>query len=112
MTESSRIHRSGRIKFGGVLFRCFLFSFIFPLIGFKLGDDLLGVAHLSPCDLVVQIWWQLVLIWPQIGFFFDPGDFWVILFVLISRSANSLQLCRGQSTVTVHVVYSSQSGAQ
>jgi hypothetical protein len=47
----------------------------FPLIGFKLGDDLLGVAHPLPCDSLVQIWWQLVLIWPQIGRFGVLGDF-------------------------------------
>jgi hypothetical protein len=75
----------------------------FPLIGFKLGDDLLGVAHLLPCDHVVKIWWQLVLIWPQIGIFLAPGDFWATLFVLISRLADSPPLTPLQSAVIVHV---------
>ena len=56
----------------------------FPLISFKLGDDLIGVAHLLPCDHVVKIWWQLILIWSQIRIFLAPGDFRVTLFVLIS----------------------------
>jgi hypothetical protein len=47
----------------------------FSLIGFKLDDDLLGVAHPLPCDPLVQNWWQLVLIWPQIGRFGVLGDF-------------------------------------
>jgi hypothetical protein len=35
----------------------FPFPFDFLLIGFKLGDDLLEVAHLLPCDHMVKILW-------------------------------------------------------
>jgi hypothetical protein len=70
----------------GFLNRCFSFSFNFLLIGFKLGDDLLGIAHLLPCDDVVKIWWQLVFIWPQIGRFLVGGDFSGALFLLIRDS--------------------------
>jgi hypothetical protein len=70
----------------GFLNRCFSFSFDFPLIGFKLGDDLLGVAHLLPYDHVVKIWWQFILIWPQIGRFLVGGDFSSALFLLIRDS--------------------------
>jgi hypothetical protein len=45
----------------------FFLSFDFPLIGFKLDDDLLEIAPLLPCNLEDQVWLQLVLIWPQIG---------------------------------------------
>jgi hypothetical protein len=51
----------------GLKNRCFSFPFDFLLIVFKLGDDLLEVAPLLPCDHAYQVWWQLVLIWPQIG---------------------------------------------
>jgi hypothetical protein len=56
--------------------RCFSHSSNFPLIGFKLDDDLLGVAQPLPCDPLVQIWGQLVLIWSQIGWFGVLDDFW------------------------------------
>jgi hypothetical protein len=46
-----------------VSFSCSSEFLDFPLIGFKLGNDLLGVAHILHCDHVVKIWWQLVLIW-------------------------------------------------
>ena len=75
----------------------------FPLIGFKLGDDILGVAHLLPCDHVVKIWWQLVWIWPQIGIFLTLGIFRATLFVLISRLEYSPPLTTRQSAVTAHI---------
>jgi hypothetical protein len=81
----------------GFLNRFFSFSFDFLLIGFKLGDDLLGVAHLLPCDHVVKIWWQLVLIWPQIGRFLVGGDFSGALFLLIRDSRTILGDCSGLS---------------
>ena len=40
-----------------------------------MSDDLLGVAHLLPCDPSVQFWWQLVLIWSQIRRICVLGDF-------------------------------------
>jgi hypothetical protein len=66
------------------------------LIGFKLGDDLLGVSHLLPCDHVVKIWWQLVLIWPQIGRFFVGEDFSDARFLLIHDSRTVQGYCSGQ----------------
>jgi hypothetical protein len=52
----------GRFLGLGLKNRCFSFSFDFPLIGFKLGDDLLEVAPLLPCDHAHQVSWQLVKI--------------------------------------------------
>jgi hypothetical protein len=70
-----------------VSFSCSSEFLDFPLIYFKLGDDLLGVAHLLPCDHVVKIWWELVLICPQIGSFFVGGDFLGAVFLLIHNPA-------------------------
>jgi hypothetical protein len=56
------------------------------LIGFKLGDDLLEVAPLLPCDHDHQVLWQLVKIWSQIGRSKRGGDFWSSLFLLFHDS--------------------------
>jgi hypothetical protein len=58
----------------------------FPLIGFKLGDDLLEVAPLLSCDHAHQVSWQLVKIWPQIGRSKTGGDFRSSLFLLFRDS--------------------------
>jgi hypothetical protein len=56
------------------------------LIGFKLGDDLLEVAPLLPCDHAHQVSWQLVKIWPQIGRSKRGDDFRSSLFLLFRDS--------------------------
>jgi hypothetical protein len=58
--------------------RCFLFPFDFPLIGFKLGNDLLGVAHLLSCDHVVKFWWQLFWFGHKLGGFWLEAIFWML----------------------------------
>jgi hypothetical protein len=71
--------------------RRFSRSSYFPLIGLKLGDGLSEVAHLLPCDHVVKIWWQLVLIWPQIEWILVGGDLLAICSVMF-RDSRTVQV--------------------
>ena len=73
----------------------------FPLIGFNLSDDLLEVAHLLSCDHVVKIWWQFVLIWPQIERILIGSDFWAFCFYADSRFPHSSGFTHGQSTTSM-----------
>jgi hypothetical protein len=68
--------------------RCFSRSSDFPLIGFKLGDDLLEIAPQLPYDYAHEVWWQLVLIWPQNRRIEGGGDW---------KSLSALCVIRGYS---------------
>jgi hypothetical protein len=81
----------------GLKNRYFLFSFDLPLMGFKLGDDLLEVPPLLPCDNAYQVWWQLVLIWPQIRRTKGGGDFSELSVLADSWFTDSPPVNHGQS---------------
>jgi hypothetical protein len=50
-------------------------NLIFLELGFKLGDDFLGIAHLLHCDPLREIWKRIIELWSSFCVFFGARSF-------------------------------------